>query len=392
MYKILTMNTISPIYKEILPAEEYEVSPTVENPDAILVRSADLHEFALPQSVKCVARAGAGVNNIPLDAFGEKGVVVFNTPGANANAVKELVLAGMLLASRDIVGGIAWCQSLKGEEGVAKLVEKGKNKFVGPEIMGKTLGVIGLGEIGALVANAGNSLGMKALGFDPYISVAHAWMLSRSIGRAKSQDDLLAASDYVTVHVPLMDATRGMINEEFLAKMKPGAALLNFARGELADNDAVKAALRSGHLRAYVTDFPNEALLGVKGVIAIPHLGASTPESEDNCVVMACRQIDMYLKNGAIRNSVNYPACDLGAGDGQRIAVLHANVPNMVGQITSAIAHDNINIDNMTNSSKGKFAYTVLHLDDVAPEDVIQSLSKVQGVYGVRVQIGRAHV
>mgnify|MGYP000813692484 FL=1 len=385
MYKILTMNTISPIYKEILPAEEYEVSPTVENPDAILVRSADLHEFALPQSVKCVARAGAGVNNIPLDAFGEKGVVVFNTPGANSNAVKELVLAGMLLASRDIVGGIAWCQSLKGEEGVAKLVEKGKNKFVGPEIMGKTLGVIGLGEIGALVANAGNSLGMKALGFDPYISVAHAWMLSRSIGRAKSQDDLLAASDYVTVHVPLMDATRGMINEEFLAKMKPGAALLNFARGELADNDAVKAALRSGHLRAYVTDFPNEALLGVKGVIAIPHLGASTPESEDNCVVMACRQIDMYLKNGAIRNSVNYPACDLGAGDGQRVAVLHANVPNMVGQITSAIAHDNINIDNMTNSSKGKFAYTVLHLDDVAPEDVIQSLSKVQGVYGVRV-------
>ncbi len=385
MYKILTMNTISPIYKEILPAEEYEVSPTVENPDAILVRSADLHEFALPQSVKCVARAGAGVNNIPLDAFGEKGVVVFNTPGANANAVKELVLAGMLLASRDIVGGIAWCQSLKGEEGVAKLVEKGKNKFVGPEIMGKTLGVIGLGEIGALVANAGNSLGMKALGFDPYISVAHAWMLSRSIGRAKSQDDLLAASDYVTVHVPLMDATRGMINEEFLAKMKPGAALLNFARGELADNDAVKAALRSGHLRAYVTDFPNEALLGVKGVIAIPHLGASTPESEDNCVVMACRQIDMYLKNGAIRNSVNYPTCDLGAADGQRVAVLHANVPNMVGQITSAIAHDNINIDNMTNSSKGKFAYTVLHLDDVAPEDVIQSLSKVQGVYGVRV-------
>ena len=385
MYKILTMNTISPIYKEILPAEEYEVSPTVENPDAILVRSADLHEFALPQSVKCVARAGAGVNNIPLDAFGEKGVVVFNTPGANANAVKELVLAGMLLASRDIVGGIAWCQSLKGEEGVAKLVEKGKNKFVGPEIMGKTLGVIGLGEIGALVANAGNSLGMKALGFDPYISVAHAWMLSRSIGRAKSQDDLLAASDYVTVHVPLMDTTRGMINEEFLAKMKPGAALLNFARGELADNDAVKAALRSGHLRAYVTDFPNEALLGVKGVIAIPHLGASTPESEDNCVVMACRQIDMYLKNGAIRNSVNYPACDLGAADGQRVAVLHANVPNMVGQITSAIAHDNINIDNMTNSSKGKFAYTVLHLDDVAPEDVIQSLSKVQGVYGVRV-------
>ena len=385
MYKILTLNTISPIYKEIHPAEEYEVSPTVENPDAILVRSADLHEFALPQNVKCVARAGAGVNNIPLDAFGEKGVVVFNTPGANANAVKELVLAGMLLASRDIVGGIAWCQSLKGEEGVAKLVEKGKNKFVGPEIMGKTLGVIGLGEIGALVANAGNSLGMKALGFDPYISVAHAWMLSRSIGRAKSQDDLLAASDYVTVHVPLMDATRGMINEEFLAKMKPGAALLNFARGELVDNDAVKAALRSGHLRAYVTDFPNEALLGVKGVIAIPHLGASTPESEDNCVVMACRQIDMYLKNGAIRNSVNYPACDLGAGDGQRIAVLHANVPNMVGQITSAIAHDNINIDNMTNSSKGKFAYTVLHLDDVAPEDVIQSLSKVQGVYGVRV-------
>ena len=385
MYKILTMNTISPIYREILPAEEYEVSPTVENPDAILVRSADLHEFALPQSVKCVARAGAGVNNIPLDAFGEKGVVVFNTPGANANAVKELVLAGMLLASRDIVGGIAWCQSLKGEEGVAKLVEKGKNKFVGPEIMGKTLGVIGLGEIGALVANAGNSLGMKALGFDPYISVAHAWMLSRSIGRAKSQDDLLAASDYVTMHVPLMDATRGMMNEEFLAQMKPGAVLLNFARGELADNDAVKAALRSGHLRAYVTDFPNEALLGVKGVIAIPHLGASTPESEDNCVVMACRQIDMYLKNGAIRNSVNYPACDLGAADGQRVAVLHANVPNMVGQITSAIAHDNINIDNMTNSSKGKFAYTVLHLDDVAPEDVIQSLSKVQGVYGVRV-------
>ena len=312
--------------------------------------------------------------------------MVFNSPGANANAVKELVITGMLLASRKVVDGVEWCKTLSGKGAeVEKLVEKGKSQFVGPELQGKTLGVIGLGAIGVLVANAGVALGMDVLGYDPYISVEHAWKLSRAVRHSDSLDEVLKTSDYLTVHVPLIDATRGMINEEFLAKMKPGAALLNFARGELADNDAVKAALRSGHLRAYVTDFPNEALLGVKGVIAIPHLGASTPESEDNCVVMACRQIDMYLKNGAIRNSVNYPACDLGAADGQRVAVLHANVPNMVGQITSAIAHDNINIDNMTNSSKGKFAYTVLHLDDVAPEDVIQSLSKVQGVYGVRV-------
>ena len=384
MYKILTMNTISPIYKEILPAEEYEVSPTVENPDAILVRSADLHEFALPQSVKCVARAGAGVNNIPLDAFGEKGVVVFNTPGANANAVKELVLAGMLLASRDIVGGIAWCQSLKGEEGVAKLVEKGKNKFVGPEIMGKTLGVIGLGEIGALVANAGNSLGMKALGFDPYISVAHAWMLSRSIGRAKSQDDLLAASDYVTVHVPLMDATRGMINAQALAKMKPSAALLNFARGGLVDARAAMDALKAGLLRAYVTDFPSDELIGAPGVLCIPHLGASTPESEDNCVRMVSRQVDDYLRWGSIVHSVNYPDCPLGRCTEPRIAMLHKNVPNVIGSVTQLIAGEGHNIDNMINKSRGAYAYTVVELDAQPSQALMDKLAALDTTYRVR--------
>ena len=384
MFKILTMNSISPVYKEILSADEYIVSPDVENPDAILVRSADMHSYELPASVKCIARAGAGVNNIPSEAFAEKGVVVFNTPGANANAVKELAIAALLLASRDIAGGIAWCQSLKGEADVPKLVEKGKKAFVGPEIMGKTLGVIGLGEIGALVANSADALGMKVLGHDPYISVKHAWMLSRSVGHAKTQDELLAASDYVTVHVPLLDSTRGMINDEFLAKMKPGAALLNLSRGELADNDAVKRALESGHLRTYVTDFPSEDLLGVKGVVVTPHLGASTPESEDNCVVMACQQIDAYLKSGAIRNSVNYPACELSMPDDRRIAVLHANVPNMIGQITSAIGRHNVNIDNMSNMSKGKFAYTVLHPDNEVPVKAIAALAEVEGIFGAR--------
>ena len=320
MRRIRTLNEISPVWKNVLPGDRYEVGAQVEQPDAIIVRSADMHEYEVNPELLAVGRAGAGVNNLPLDEFGRKGVVAFNTPGANANAVKELVLCGLLLGSRDVVDGIEWAKTLKGQgAAVGKLVEKGKSRFAGPELKGKTLGVIGLGGIGGLVANAAAALDMRVVGYDPFLSVDNAWRLSRQVEHAASQDEVLEKSDYVTLHVPLMDATKGSFGADVFAKMKPGSVLLNFARGELVDAQALLAALESGKIRRYVTDFPSDAVLGVPGVIAIPHLGASTPESEDNCVDMVSRQIDRYLTDGSILHSVNYPDCPLSAAFRHRL-------------------------------------------------------------------------
>lgn len=387
MYKILTLNAISPVYHDHLSDDQYEVSSNMENPDAIIVRSANMHGMELPQSLKAIARAGAGFNNIPVDACTKQGIVVFNTPGANANAVKELAVAAMLLGSRDIEGGIQWVKTLADAgDKVPELVEKGKKRFTGPELRGKTLGVVGLGEVGALVANAGRGLDMNVLGYDPYISVDHAWMLSRSIGRVKNLLELLQRSDYVSVHIPLEEETRSMFNEELLMKMKQGATLLNLSRGELVDEEAVLAAIECGSLRRYVTDFPSAKLIGRKGVICIPHLGASTPESEDNCVVMASRQIDAYLKNGTIRNSVNYPNCELENILHHRIAVLHQNVPNVVTSLTTILSNYHINIGAMVNRSRGQYAYTVLDLDDTFAhkQELVSRMKSLDTVYGVR--------
>jgi D-3-phosphoglycerate dehydrogenase len=385
MFRIKTLNDISPIYKRHLPRDRYAVGADVENPDAILVRSADMHKMDLPDTLLAVARAGTGVNNIPVDELAAGGVVVFNTPGANANAVRELAVAALLLSSRKIIGGIEWVRTLKGSgDDVPRLVEKGKSRFVGPELRGKTLGVIGLGGVGALVANAGAGLDMKVLGYDPFITVEHAWMLSRAVQPVSSQEELLAKSDYVSIHIPLMDETRGSFNAATMRKMKRGATLINLSRGELVVNQDVLGAIASRRLRAYVTDFPSDELIGEKGVIAIPHLGASTPESEDNCVVMASRQIDSYLRYGAIKNSVNYPDCDLGDIAGHRICVLHANVQGVVGAITALIASDNINIGGMVNRSRGKYAYTVLDLDEVISPELTTRIEKLDTVYLVR--------
>ena len=385
MFNIKKMNAISPVYHSLLPGGEYNVNTDVENPDAILVRSANLHEMEINENLLCVARVGAGVNNIPLDRMAEHGVVVFNSPGANANAVKELVLAGLLLASRKISDGIEWCKTLSdGESTVEKQVEAGKNKFIGPELEGKTLGVIGLGAIGVLVANAGASLGMNVLGYDPYISVEHAWHLSRAVSHAMSIDEVIEKSDYITLHVPLMDSNRNMIDAAALSRMKNSAALLNFARGGLVNVDDVKAALDAGELRVYVTDFPEAKLIGQKNAILTPHLGASTPESEDNCVRMVARQVNDYIKYGSIVNACNYPNCQLGRPTMPRIAILHKNVPNVIGSITQAIAGEDLNIENMVNQSRGAYAYTVLDVDAKPSSLLRDKLQSLETVYRAR--------
>ena len=385
MYNIKKLNSISPVYHGILPDGEYNVISEADNPDAILVRSADMHDMPVNDNLLCVARAGAGVNNIPLEAMADKGVVVFNSPGANANAVKELVLAALLLASRKISDGIEWCKGLEeGETSVEKQVEAGKKQFVGPEIMGKTLGVIGLGAIGLLVANAGVALGMNVLGYDPYISVDNAWKLSRSVTHALSLDEVIEKSDYITLHVPLLDSNRNMIDAGAISRMKRTAALLNFSRGGLVNVPDVKAALESGDLRVYVTDFPEKALIGAKNVICTPHLGASTPESEDNCVRMVAKQVNDYLKYGSIVNSVNYPSCPLGKMTMPRVAVLHKNVPNVIGPMTSKISSEGLNIENMTNQSRGAYAYTVLDVAAKPSEALLDDLRAMDVVYRVR--------
>lgn len=384
MFRIKTLNEISPVINKVFTAD-YAVGSEIDNEDAIIVRSAKMHDMPISDSLLAVARAGAGYNNIPVDKYSERGIVVFNTPGANANAVKELTIAGMLLAGRDIVGGIEWARTLKGEgDKVAALVEKGKNHFVGPELKGKKLAVIGLGAIGTMVANAGHALEMDVYGYDPFLSVEHALMLSRAVHKAGDLDKLLAEADFVSLHLPLTDKTRGMVDADMLCKFKPGAALLNFSRGELVDGAAVLEAVKAGRLRRYVTDFPSEDMLGAEGVIALPHLGASTPESEDNCAEMAAQELAGYLTRGAIINSVNYPACDPGYTDGARLCVLHANVPNMVGSVTALLAAQGINIANMVNKSRGALAYTVIDADGEIGANVVKAVAAVENVYKVR--------
>ena len=384
MIQIQTLNAISPVYRDSLPEGEYDVRADAEHPQALLVRSANLHEMSVGDELLCIGRAGAGVNNIPLDKMAEKGVVVFNSPGANANAVKELVVAGLLLASRRITDGVEWCKTLAAEPDMEKLVEKNKSRFAGPELAGKTLGVIGLGAIGVLVANMGVALGMDVLGYDPYISVDHAWKLSRAVRHSTDFTEVLEKSDYLTLHVPLMDSTRNTIDEAALRRMKPTAALLNFARGPLVDAAAVRAALEEGRLRTYVADFPSPELIGAKNVVVTPHLGASTPESEDNCVRMVARQIDDYLKNGSIVNSCNYPNCPMGRCVVPRITVLHQNVPNVIGAITQRLSSEGLNIENMVNQSRGALAYTVVDVSARPSEALIESLRSLETSYRVR--------
>jgi len=385
MYQVHYLNSISP-KGTALWTEDYQKTGVADNADAILVRSAAMHDMELPKSLLAIARAGAGVNNIPLQKCAEAGIAVFNTPGANAESVMELALCGMLLSSRDIVDGINWVQSIKDTADIAKQVEKGKGKFAGHEISGKRLGVIGLGAIGGPLANAARKLGMEVYGCDPYISIDAAWHLDRHIVRVKSRDEIYEKCDIISIHVPLMDSTRHMIDAEAISKMKYGAVVLNFARDALVDDDAMEAALISGKVRRYVTDFPNQRTASMKGVIAIPHLGASTEESEDNCAKMAVRQVMDYLENGNIVNSVNYPNCDMGVcTKAGRVTIMHRNIPNTLSQFTSAMAAENINISDLLNRSRGEFAYTMLDLDHPAPESVIEKLKNIDGVLRVRV-------
>lgn len=381
MYTIKTLNAISPVGLAKLPANQFEIDNEAAAPQGILVRSADMHETPLPDSLLAIARAGAGTNNIPVEECTSAGIVVFNTPGANANAVKELVIAGLLISSRKVIPAIEWAKTLKGNgDAVPKMVEKGKSAYAGPEIKGKRLGVIGLGAIGILVANAAKSLGMEVYGYDPFLSVDAAWGLSRSIHHATSLDQIYAECDYITVHVPLTADTREMFNAQAFAAMKPGVRVLNFSRAELVNAADMKAALADGKVAAYVVDFPTEDMLDVENVIAIPHLGASTPESEDNCAVMAADELMDYLENGNITHSVNYPEVSVPRSTETRVCVLHRNIPNMLTQISGVLAADGNNIETMTNRSKKDYAYTIL---DVVGEVAEASLDKIQAVDGV---------
>ena len=385
MYKIQTLNNISPIIHEVLSAGQYTVSAEEPTPDAILVRSAAMHDMTLPDSLLAIARAGAGINNIPIQKCSEQGIVVFNTPGANANAVAELVMAGLLLSSRDIFGGIAWVKGAKDEPGLEKLVEKKKSQFVGPELRGKKLAVIGLGAIGALVANAAaQGLGMEVVGYDPYISVAHAWALSRAIHRADTMEDAVRDADYITFHIPLTDSSRGMINTAFLNSLKKGVRIMNFSRGELAAADDIKAAIEAEQLSCYVTDFPCAALADTPKVICLPHLGASTPESEERCAEMAANEIKDYLERGVIRNSVNMPEIMLGNPEGSRILLIHKNVPGVVSSISGLISGRGINIQNMLNKSRGEIGVTVLELAQHPDDTLLAALGKLKDVVRAR--------
>ena len=386
MYKIQTLNAISDIIHTQLSADKYTVSKEEPMPDAILVRSAAMHEMEFGKELLAIGRAGAGVNNIPIDRCSKEGIVVFNTPGANANAVAELVIAGLMMSGRKIADGIDWVKSLKGKgEEVGKLVEKGKSQFVGAELRGKTLGVIGLGAIGSIVANAASrGLGMNVVGFDPFISVESAWSLSTTIHRAASEDEVIAQADFLTIHMPLNDKTRGSFNAEKFAKMKDGACLLNFARGELVNTADLLAALESGKLDRYVTDFPNDDLIGADKVVCIPHLGASTPESEENCARMAAAEIRDYLENGSIHNSVNYPEVQLGDPEAVRVLVLHENIPNMISNITAAAAKEGINIENMVNKSKKDMSVTVMEMAELPSKHALDTLSELPGIIRIR--------
>ena len=363
--------------------DSYNIGENIENPDGIMVRSAVMHEMEFAPSLKAIARAGAGVNNIPIERCSENGIVVFNTPGANANGVKELAICALLLAARDIVGGIAWANTLT--EDVAKQVEKGKSKFGGTELMGKTLGVIGLGAIGGKIANTAIHLGMNVIGCDPFLSVDGAWNLNHRINHAATYDEVFEKSDYITLHVPATKDTKNMICAESIAKMKDGVKIINLSRADLVNAEELKAALAAGKVSAYVTDFPTEEVINTPGVVAIPHLGASTEESEDNCAIMAARQLDDYLKNGNIKNSVNYPNVEMPRSAVARICVLHQNIPSILTKITAAVADEGLNIENMTNKSKGENAYTVLDVSSTPSDDAIARISAVEGINRVRV-------
>ena len=385
MYNILTLNNISEEGVTRLPADKYSISADVKDPAGILVRSFKMHDMELGASLEAVARAGAGVNNIPIDKLSERGVPVFNAPGANANAVKELVIGGMLLAARNLAQAWDYTQKLEGEgDALSKAVEAGKKKFVGYELPGRTLGVIGLGAIGVRVANAALDLGMNVIGFDAMISVENAWQLHSGVQQARSLDDLLAESDMVTLHVPLLDATRGLISKEGIAKMPQGAVILNFARDPIVDEAAVLASLAAGHLGCYVTDFPNRAVLGNDKVITLPHLGASTNEAEINCAIMVADNMRNYLENGNIRYSVNFPEADMPRTNAYRITVANANVPNMVGQISTCLASAGLNIEDLLNKSRGNLAYTIVDLDAAVPDSVVQQIAAIKGVLKVR--------
>ena len=386
MTNIKLYNKISKIGLDVFDNTKYNVSEDATPAEGILVRSAALHEVEFDRELLAIARAGAGVNNIPIDRCSEQGIVVFNTPGANANGVKELAMAALLLASRDIVGGVNWALGLKGQPEVGKLVEKGKSQFVGPEIKGKTLGVIGLGAIGGMVANTAHSLGMKVEGCDPYITVKNALQLSRSVKLDESYDDIYANSDYITYHIPSLPSTRGIINKENIAKMKDGVRIINLSRGDLANTADLIEALESGKVASYVTDFPSEELLGVPHVVCIPHLGASTPESEDNCAVMAAEQLIDYIENGNIRNSVNYPEIVFPRTTASRILVLHDNVPNIITQISGALASDNVNIESLLSQAKGNNAVSIFDSNDKIVDSVVADIAKIAGVVRVIVK------
>ena len=388
MYEVLTLNKIAKCGLDMLDTDVFTVTDNTDNPDAVILRSFSMHEMELPKSLKAIARAGAGVNNIPIDKCSERGIVVFNTPGANANAVAELAVAGLLLASRKVTDAVDWAKTLKGEgANVEKLVEKGKSAFAGPEIKGKTLGVVGLGAIGVMVANLATSMGMKVLGYDPYISVDAAWGLSRSVKKSNDLKMMVSQCDYITMHLPLLDSTRGMVNEELLDIMHDGVRILNFARGALVDNAAMKKALETGKVACYVTDFPSEETLDMPNTVNIPHLGASTPESEDNCAVMADKELSDFMLYGNIKNSVNYPNCEMAMETKYRVTIAHQNIPNMLTTFSALFSDANINIANMMNKSKKDNAYTILDVDEI-PDALEHKLEEVEGVHKVRVIAG----
>ena len=388
MFKIQTLNKISTQGLAEFPRDDYEVASEILNPDALLLRSADMHSMEIPGSVKAVARAGAGTNNIPIPAMTEKGIVVFNTPGANANAVRELAILSLLMASRPVVQANAWVKTLagKGSE-IADLAEKGKSQFVGPEIRGKTLGVIGLGAIGAMVANSASDLGMKVIGYDPFISIEAAWSLSRSVRKAETLDTILTQSDYITIHVPQTPETKGLINAERIKAMKNGVRIINLARGGLVVNADIIAGINSGKIACFVTDFTDEDLLNNDKIVCLPHLGASTPEAEENCALMAVRQLKNFLETGAIVNSVNFPKCKIEDPipvNGTRLCISHKNIPNMVGQITTVLAGASLNIAGMVNQNRGDLAYNIIDLDTNVSDEIIDKLQSIEGVIKVR--------
>ena len=385
MKKIKLMNKIAEIGTNVFDKNAYEVSEAVAAPDAIMVRSANLHEMEYNPELLAIARAGAGVNNIPVDECAKRGIVVFNTPGANANGVKELAVAALLLASRNITGGIEWVKTIADDPAIAKTVESGKSKFAGNEILGKTLGVIGLGAIGGLVANTAKNLGMNVIGCDPYLTVNAAWSLSSSVIHAQSYDEIYEKCDYITIHVPSTKTTRGMINAETIAKMKDGVRIINLARADLVNEEDMKSALESGKIGAYVTDFPTPATVTMKNTVNIPHLGASTAESEDNCAVMAAAQLTEFITTGNIKNSVNYPNVSIPHTGASRICIAHLNIANMLAGITSVVSGAGINIENLSNGSLGEYAYTIVEMGVAVPDDVVSKIEAIDGVIKVRV-------